>query len=756
MHAVNKCRAQKIRLPAVIEQRLKEHTLFGPIILSFFCFIVVVVAAIIIWFSTSMKSSLEQTVYDTAQHEAEIISDRLQFALEDFDSMSGQLSVIAAIRPSKYHGNEYYAFEAIKGFNSSSYRYDNLMFYYPNEKMMLSVLGTAELQIFFDDITDEASFRALLEQANASILTSTACFGAQPSEARLLLIQPLLNKATAIFMLTNSTLSEMLVPTNEAADSMRMIMNNAGQILWSSHALSAAAAATLQESIPTVSACSQLMMDGEKYICSTSPLPNGASLIVLDAVNTHFRAVETAIRVLTIICSLLILLGVSLLFIGTRRAAEPIATLVDNFRSVLPENQSGSGSTIDVLRNACAQYSALAHESSKKSALFSDEQMRDAFILRLICGEYADASSRENLCSWLHVELPFSYYCACLLLFDEKPDQETREKLRQFLNSNEQHHCRSFFCMTPDGQSAVGMINLEENDPSVTMAFCENLLQGLMTISPVSIGLGRICDRPDLMGRSYLEACTAMDQLLVQGRHSCILYTESTESASEGKIDAYPKELLERFVMCLRQWDAVAIQRELNTIIEYIHASKLSLQQIKCICFDLTSSFVKEFNMMGNLTTSVREMTFDVFSIAEYSSVAELARNIVELSRTIETCIELRRERRRDSLVSGCQALIQENLSNPQFSLSTLADHFEVTPQTLRRRFKEATGQTLSNYMILERINLAKRLLSETTLSMNEICNRCGYIDISSFTRLFKAEVGISPGMYRDTHADAE
>ena len=194
----------------------------------------------------------------------------------------------------------------------------------------------------------------------------------------------------------------------------------------------------------------------------------------------------------------------------------------------------------------------------------------------------------------------------------------------------------------------------------------------------------------------------------------------------------------------------------LNTIIEYIHASKLSLQQIKCICFDLTSSFVKEFNMMGNLTTSVRDMTFDVFSIAEYTSVAELARNIVELSRTIETCIELRRERRRDSLVSGCQALIEENLSNPQFSLSMLAEHFEVTPQTLRRRFKEATGQTLSNYMILQRIDLAKRLLSETNLSMNEICNRCGYIDISSFTRLFKAEVGISPGVYRETHTDFE
>lgn len=742
----------RIKLPAGITQYLKRHTLFGPIILSFFCFIVVVVAAIIIWFSTSLKFSLEKTVYDTAQHEAEITADRLQFALEDFDSMSGQLGVIAALTPTKYHGNEYYAYEAIKGFNSSSYRYDNLMFYYPNEKMMLSVLGTAELQVFFDDIPNKEAFRALLEHAGTSILTSTAAFGAKSHEARLLLIQPLLNKTTAIFMLTNSTLSEMLAPASEAASSRRLIVDSAGQVLWSSHTLPDTMAASPQAEITSPSR-SQLTVNGEKYICSTAALTNGASLIILDAVSTHFHTVETAIRVLVIICSLLILLGIGLLFIGTRRAAEPIATLVDDFRSVLPDTQSGSGSTIDVLRTACAQYSALAHESNEKSALFSDEQMRDAFILRLICGQYADASSRENLCNWLHVDLPFSYYCACLLLFDEKPDKATREQLRQFLNSIEQNHCRSFFCMTPDGQSAVGMINLEKNDSAHAFDFCEKLLQGLMPISPVSIGLGRICDRPDLMGRSYLEACTAMDQRLVQGRHSCILYTES---ASEDKIDAYPKELLDRFVMCLRQWDTVAIQRELNTIIEYIHASKLSLQQIKCICFDLTSSFVKEFNMMGNLTTSVRDMTFDVFSIAEYTSVAELARNIVELSRTIETCIELRRERRRDSLVSGCQALIEENLSNPQFSLSMLAEHFEVTPQTLRRRFKEATGQTLSNYMILQRIDLAKRLLSETNLSMNEICNRCGYIDISSFTRLFKAEVGISPGVYRETHTDFE
>ena len=95
---------------------------------------------------------------------------------------------------------------------------------------------------------------------------------------------------------------------------------------------------------------------------------------------------------------------------------------------------------------------------------------------------------------------------------------------------------------------------------------------------------------------------------------------------------------------------------------------------------------------------------------------------------------------------------MRENISNVQFSLSSCAERFNISQQTMRRKFKEATGQTLSNYMTVLRIEHAKNLLVSSSLDINAICEQCGYLDLSSFIRLFKAETGVSPGKYREIH----
>ena len=44
----------------------------------------------------------------------------------------------------------------------------------------------------------------------------------------------------------------------------------------------------------------------------------------------------------------------------------------------------------------------------------------------------------------------------------------------------------------------------------------------------------------------------------------------------------------------------------------------------------------------------------------------------------------------------------------------------------------------------------------ETQLDIGEICAQCGYVDTSSFIRLFRSETCISPGKYREIHREME
>jgi AraC-like DNA-binding protein len=68
---------------------------------------------------------------------------------------------------------------------------------------------------------------------------------------------------------------------------------------------------------------------------------------------------------------------------------------------------------------------------------------------------------------------------------------------------------------------------------------------------------------------------------------------------------------------------------------------------------------------------------------------------------------------------------------------------------TLRRRFKEATGQTLHEYVIAQRIARARTLLVETDLPLRQLAAQLGYDSEFFFARQFKQVAQVTPGEYR-------
>ena len=101
-----------------------------------------------------------------------------------------------------------------------------------------------------------------------------------------------------------------------------------------------------------------------------------------------------------------------------------------------------------------------------------------------------------------------------------------------------------------------------------------------------------------------------------------------------------------------------------------------------------------------------------------------------------------------DELVKNAVQWMQENLAQ-EFQLDTLASQLAVSPRTFIRRFNQATGKPPKQYFQKLRIDEAKRLLESTALSVDDITEKVGYVDVSSFRRLFKREVALSPTEYR-------
>ena len=64
------------------------------------------------------------------------------------------------------------------------------------------------------------------------------------------------------------------------------------------------------------------------------------------------------------------------------------------------------------------------------------------------------------------------------------------------------------------------------------------------------------------------------------------------------------------------------------------------------------------------------------------------------------------------------------------------------------RIFKEYSGITISQYVKEKRIELAKKLLTDTDKTVEEVCVEVGYKDTANFYQIFKSATGISPRQF--------
>lgn len=82
-------------------------------------------------------------------------------------------------------------------------------------------------------------------------------------------------------------------------------------------------------------------------------------------------------------------------------------------------------------------------------------------------------------------------------------------------------------------------------------------------------------------------------------------------------------------------------------------------------------------------------------------------------------------------------------------SVRVMAKRAGLNERTFLRRFRKATGEAPLEYLQRVRVENAKQLLLKTDQSLEKITSNVGYVDLSSFRRLFSQIVGMSPTNYR-------
>jgi YesN/AraC family two-component response regulator len=108
---------------------------------------------------------------------------------------------------------------------------------------------------------------------------------------------------------------------------------------------------------------------------------------------------------------------------------------------------------------------------------------------------------------------------------------------------------------------------------------------------------------------------------------------------------------------------------------------------------------------------------------------------ITSINKTTRTILEIQRH-------------IEENCLE-SLSLRDVARKYYLDMYYLSHLFKKLTGFTFKDYLILQRLSLAKNRLFHTPEDITQVGHNSGFNNVNHFIRIFKKYEGITPYQYR-------
>jgi two-component system response regulator YesN len=179
-----------------------------------------------------------------------------------------------------------------------------------------------------------------------------------------------------------------------------------------------------------------------------------------------------------------------------------------------------------------------------------------------------------------------------------------------------------------------------------------------------------------------------------------------------------------------------------NVFIQMITRLALDVSNTTSI-LERNNSFSLRFNFNAYITELGSIETIDEINNIFLSAFDEIAENLNK-----------KKDEKHDRLIDEVIKIVNEEYMDWNLSLENISSKVKISSSHLRHLFKRKTNQTLSDYINEVRLNRAKELLKNTSMSISEISNNIGFTSSSYFFTVFKIMNGITPNAFRQNKID--
>ncbi|WP_284638390.1 helix-turn-helix domain-containing protein [Paenibacillus silviterrae] len=242
---------------------------------------------------------------------------------------------------------------------------------------------------------------------------------------------------------------------------------------------------------------------------------------------------------------------------------------------------------------------------------------------------------------------------------------------------------------------------------------------------------------------SYMEAQEAMAYVFVEGMALLIAY-EELEEKQPISIELLESQALENK---LRSGDEALVREHYRECSRYLLEANLTLEAYEMLLHHLALTLAKV--VMDTGKGSFKLTSSDIIAGYRRGSLKETVAYLEETSIEFMSCQKEMGDTQYERVAQQLKEYIDLQLER-DLSLDDLADYAGYSKQFIGRVFKEQYHCTLAEYMSRQRLELARKLLSEKTHSIAEVARMSGFRSVPYFTTKFKQCWGVTPAQYRN------
>ena len=419
----------------------------------------------------------------------------------------------------------------------------------------------------------------------------------------------------------------------------------------------------------------------------------------------------------------------------------------------------------DELYRICSQRPHAQPLSADSESEFHADSLGISFFSDLIDGKLLDSGKASQILRSSQSRLTSDSCYVMVFLFSPDPS-EFPEGLpfRQIISRlDTQFSGKGHKFWQYDDQKLIGIFNSSGSFPEQTAKQCLEILSLEQLPAPI-IGIGDTVSRLLECSYSYNRALTAL---------SYRLYDERLDILSWNLICTVPPQLkltdidYLSLIQYIVKKDAGGIEAYCGNFVDsLLYVPMPPPNYVFSMCYALFNQISREFSSFTYQDIPETANPRELYKCATLSRIKEwLTASFCRLSEFVDAVygysgdtpltgdapLNLREmaEEPKDNIIRDAMAYVKEHI-NQHIKLKDIADHVLLSPSYFAIYFKSKTNINLRDYLLKEKMEYAKRRLTDPNVSISDVAFDIGYGDYRSFSRAFKNIYGITPSDFQN------